>query len=55
MKSTCAVNLHNVITVQQEGLGRRLATLTDERMHEVCIALGFALGCDPLVSNQSRE
>jgi len=46
MKRVCAVNLHNVITVPQASLGRRLAQLTRERLREVCTALAFALGCD---------
>lgn len=45
MKSPCAVNLHNLVTVSKARLGRRVATLSSERMHEVCRALGFALGC----------
>ncbi len=45
MKSPCAVNLHNVVTVSKVHLGRRVATLTPERLNEICAALGFALGC----------
>lgn len=45
MKGPCAVNLHNVVTVSKARLGRRVAALNDERMREVCAALGFALGC----------
>jgi len=45
MKQRCVVNLHNLVTVAQRSLGRRLAQLSDERMHEVCAAIGFALGC----------
>ncbi len=45
MKHPCAVNLHNLATVSKTHLGRRLATLSSERMAEVCAALGFALGC----------
>lgn len=46
MKKPCAVNLHNVMTVNQEILGRVVAQLDDRRMQEVCAALAFALGCD---------
>ncbi|HEV8609163.1 MAG TPA: type II toxin-antitoxin system PemK/MazF family toxin [Thermoanaerobaculia bacterium] len=46
MRHSCAVNLHNVMTVAQRGLGRRLAQLRPRRMQEVCAALTFALGCD---------
>ena len=46
MKGICAVNLHNLVTVRQAGVGRRLAQLTPQRLQEVCAALAFALGCD---------
>jgi mRNA interferase MazF len=45
MKRPCAVNLHNVVTVSKEHLGRRLVHLDGRRLREVCDALGFALGC----------
>lgn len=46
MKQPCAVNLHNVVTVARDALGRRVARLDSQRMREVCSALAFALGCD---------
>jgi mRNA interferase MazF len=46
MKRPCAVNLHNVVTIAKDRIGRRTAQLGDERMREVCRALDFALGCD---------
>ncbi len=46
MKTRCAVNLVNTLTVSQDRLVRRVAHLSDMRMQEVCQALGFALGCD---------
>ena len=46
MKQPCVVNLHNVMTVNRQSLGRRLAQLSPRRMREVCAALAFALGCD---------
>jgi mRNA interferase MazF len=46
MKSRCAVNLHNAVTVSQQRLGRRLAQLGSARMNQVCAALRFSLGCD---------
>lgn len=46
MKSPCAVNLHNAVTVSQQRLGKRVAQLGSARMSEVCAALRFALGCD---------
>jgi len=45
MKGSCAVNLHNVVTVSQERLGKRVTSLSSERMQEVCAALRFSLGC----------
>ena len=46
MKTMCAVNLHNAVTVAQERLGRRVARLSPVRMAEICAALRFSLGCD---------
>ena len=46
MKSSCAVNLHNAITVSQQRVGKRVARLSSARMNEVCAALRFTLGCD---------
>jgi mRNA interferase MazF len=45
LKGPCAVNLYNVVTVPKDWLGRRVATLSLERLEEICSALGFALGC----------
>jgi mRNA-degrading endonuclease toxin of MazEF toxin-antitoxin module len=46
MKRECSINLHNLVTVSQVDVGRRLARLTSNRMDEVCAALDFSLGCD---------
>jgi mRNA interferase MazF len=46
MRRPCAVNLDNVVTVPRANLGKRVATLTRDRLAEVCAALDFALGCD---------
>ena len=46
LKQPCAIDLHNVVTVEQRRLGRRVAQLDSQRMKDVCVALGFALGCD---------
>jgi mRNA interferase MazF len=46
MKASCAVNLHNPVTVAQNRLGKRVAQLTPTRMNEICAALRFSLGCD---------
>jgi mRNA interferase MazF len=46
MKAPCAVNLHNMITVSQDRLGKRVARLSSMRMKEICAALRFSLGCD---------
>jgi mRNA interferase MazF len=45
MKSPCAVNLHNVVTVAKDHLGRRVSRLGSVRMDQICAALGFTLGC----------
>lgn len=45
MKHPCAINLHNLVTVSKGRLGRRVASLSTERLNEICSALGFALGC----------
>lgn len=46
MRQPCAANLHNLVTVRQDAIGRRLGRLSPRRMRDVCAALGFALGCD---------
>src|SRR5207248_6428197 len=43
MKSPCAVNLHNVVTISQDRLGRRVSQLNPPRMREICAALRFSL------------
>ncbi len=46
MRAPCAVNLHNVVTISKDRLGRRVARLTSPRMNAICAALRFSLGCD---------
>jgi len=46
MKSSCAINLHNVVTVSQDRLGKRVSQLGSLRMSQICAALRFSLGCD---------
>lgn len=45
MKQDCVVNLHNLVTVPREALGRRITQLSPSRMREVCAAIAFALHC----------
>ncbi|MEO8025112.1 MAG: type II toxin-antitoxin system PemK/MazF family toxin [Bryobacteraceae bacterium] len=45
MKGPCVVNLHNIVTVPKDKLGKRVASLSVDRMTEVCAALRFSLGC----------
>lgn len=45
LKQPCAVNLHNIVTVPKEGLGRRVAQLDQHRLEQICAAIAFALGC----------
>ena len=40
-----AVNLHNVVMVSQGRLGKRVASLSEQRIQEVCAAMRFSLGC----------
>lgn len=46
MKGPCAANLHNVMTVVQERLGKRVGRLNNVKMGEICAALRFSIGCD---------
>ena len=46
LRGPCAVNLHNLVTIDQKALGRCVARLSAPRLREVCGAIAFALGCD---------
>jgi mRNA interferase MazF len=46
MKGPCVVNAHNLMTVRKDQIGRRVARLSAARLHAVCAAVAFALGCD---------
>lgn len=46
MKTPCAANLHNPVTVSQRRLGKLVVRLGSARMSEICAALRFSLGCD---------
>jgi mRNA interferase MazF len=46
MKSICAVNLHNITTVPQHHVGKRVGQLSEERMRQLCAAIRFSMGCD---------
>jgi mRNA interferase MazF len=46
MKTKYAVNLHNLQTVSQDRLGKRLAHLSSSRMDEICSRIQFGFGCD---------
>ena len=46
MKDACAINLHDLVTVNEAPLGRRLAVLRPGKLHEVCQAIAFSLGCE---------
>lgn len=45
LKTDCAANFHNLITVPKSEIGTLLGTLPEARMEESCRALSFALGC----------
>lgn len=46
MTAVCVVSLDNVTLVERSLLGSVIATLSAERMDEVCSALAVAVGCD---------
>ncbi|MBV8205462.1 MAG: type II toxin-antitoxin system PemK/MazF family toxin [Acidobacteria bacterium] len=46
MKTRCAVNLHNIVTVPRARLGKRVTQLGISKLRDVCVALRFSLGCD---------
>jgi mRNA interferase MazF len=48
LPTDCAVNLDNLQTVPKSNLGSLIATLSPERMREVSLAIGFALGFDEM-------
>ncbi|MCB9384356.1 MAG: type II toxin-antitoxin system PemK/MazF family toxin [Bryobacterales bacterium] len=45
MKAACVANVHNILTVGKQEIGKRLTKLSSERMRAICSALEFALGC----------
>jgi mRNA interferase MazF len=45
LKQPCAINLHNIVTVPKESLGRLVAQLNEQRLDQICAAIAFALGC----------
>lgn len=46
MKGPCVVNAHHLVAVRKDKVGRRVARLSEARLHSVCVAVAFALGCD---------
>ena len=46
LKAPCVVNLHNIVTVLQAGIGRRLTKLSEDKMLRVCRAIAYSLGCE---------
>ncbi|MCP9488270.1 MAG: type II toxin-antitoxin system PemK/MazF family toxin [Solirubrobacteraceae bacterium MAG38_C4-C5] len=46
MAFACAISLDNVRTVPHALLTERITSLSGARMHEVCVALAAATGCD---------
>ncbi len=45
MKGPCAANCHNIVSVSQRRLIKRVGRVSSRRMDEVCSAIRFALGC----------
>ena len=46
MKSPCAANFHNIMTVPKEKLGKRIGQLSPQRLQELCRSLRYSLGCE---------
>jgi mRNA-degrading endonuclease toxin of MazEF toxin-antitoxin module len=46
MKGPSAINLHNIVTVAQSGIGRRVAKLSEKKLLDVCRAISYSLGCE---------
>jgi mRNA interferase MazF len=46
MKHPCVVNVHNIVTVAKNGIGRRVAKLSEKKIESVCRAIGYSLGCE---------
>lgn len=46
MLTDCAVNLHNIQTLDKRKIGRYITALSPDRMYEVDDAIRFALGMD---------
>ncbi len=50
LKHDSAVNLDHLQTVEQSGLETYLGRLPNQKLHEVCKAVGIALGCNSLAA-----
>ena len=46
MKHPSVVNLHNIVTVQKSGIGRRVGKLSERKLLDVCRAITYSLGCE---------
>jgi mRNA interferase MazF len=46
LKTTSCVDLCNIFTVRRTDLRTFVGSLNDEKMRDVCRALGIAVGCD---------
>jgi mRNA interferase MazF len=49
LKEDCTINLHNLQSVAKEQIGPIIATLSQERMNEVEVAIRFSLGFGEIV------
>ena len=49
MRTTCAANCDNLLTVMQDRVGEMITQLSPHRMEEVKDAISFALGLDELL------
>jgi mRNA interferase MazF len=46
LKGPSCVNMVNVFTVRKASLHRYVGTVGSAKMHEVCVAMAIAIGCD---------
>lgn len=55
MPMECAINLDHLQTVPKSKIGKRITTLSVEKLSEIAPALCFALGLDEFLNLSARE
>jgi mRNA interferase MazF len=46
MKGPCAINLHNIATLPLDRIGKRVCSLREPKIRQLCASMKYALGCD---------